>query len=417
MESDIGAKQGKGKSASPWRLVPRGTGPAGGQLFQHVRDQNRWNVKVFAGRDAKGKKRYVSKVVYGSKKDANAMLLDLLHKKSRRQLPRRSSLTYEQLVESWLAQKTDVSPRTHNGYKQLLERHVLPSLGHKRVSSLRHEDFSLLYAAMADGTHLKKGEPANSKPRPLKSRTVRLTHVAVMQSLAHAVTTSVLVQHPVGKIKFSKPDSKERTHIAPGDLSKFVEACEHSEYGVFYLLLVHTGLRPGEACALMWEDINFERLEVKVTKTVTRHADGQPRITTPKTKRSMRKVAMMKELADALMRHRHLQVQLGHTALGHVFTNRSGGMLKPWTFNKRDLRRTATAAGIASPVSLYTLRHTFATSHLDTGTPLKQVSAWMGHSSIVQTGDTYMHAADDTGQKWMQQHEARLRSTTGREAS
>lgn len=38
---------------------------------------------------------------------------------------------------------------------------------------------------------------------------------------------------------------------------------------------------------------------------------------------------------------------------------------------------------------LYRLRHTFASNHFILGTPAKQVSEWMGHSSITITLDTY----------------------------
>ena len=38
---------------------------------------------------------------------------------------------------------------------------------------------------------------------------------------------------------------------------------------------------------------------------------------------------------------------------------------------------------------LYRLRHTFASNHFVLGTPTKQVSEWMGHSSTTITLDIY----------------------------
>lgn len=402
-------KDGISKRTSPWKLVRSGTGPSSGQLFQHKSDPNRWNVKVFVGRNASGKKQYASKVVYGSKKAANAMRLEMLHKKSKRQLTQRSTLTFSELVERWLVQKrATVSPRTLAGYEQLLERHVLPTLGRKLVSELELDDFGMLYARMREGTHVKPNPEKETKPVTLSSRTVRLTHTAVNQSLKHAVKTNLITQNPVTAIELPVNKSKERQSLGAEDRINFILACEESAYGAFYRMLIDTGLRPGEACALKWDDIDFHNGSVKVTKAVTRGDDGEPVIAQPKTLRSTRSVPIMKPLVDALKQHKARQERLGHASLGLVFTNERGELLRPWTFNKRDLRRTAKAASITFPVTLYSLRHTFATLHLGTGTPVKQVSAWMGHSTISQTADTYMHASYDIGQQWMERHEAGL---------
>lgn len=389
-----------GGSAFRWRLLKGATGGSGGQLFRHEVDGKRWLVKVFVGRDGKGRKKYLTKVVHGTRRDADAVRLEMLNRKAHGQLRPRASLTLAELVERWVAQKgMTVSARTLSGYQQLLNRHVLPVLGQKRVSRLEAHDFELLYRGMLDGS----GDAV-----PLSPRTIRLTHAAINQALKYAVSMSAIPHNPVAAVALPRRVTSERPSLAADELQRFLAACEESGYGAFYQLLVRTGVRPGEACALTWADIDFEKADLKVTKTVTRGEEGQQVIAQPKTKRSNRTVPLMQSLVAVLKRHRALQEQRGHAHSGLVFTNESGGMLKPWTFNKRDLRRVVESAGILKPVSLYTLRHTFATSHLDTGTPLKQVSAWMGHSSINQTADTYMHASDDTGQRWMEKHEAQL---------
>ena len=110
-----------GKSAFRWRLLKGATGGAGGQLFRHEVDGKRWLVKVFVGRDGKGRKKYLTKVVHGTRRDADAVRLEMLNRKAHGQLRPRTALTLAELVERWVAQKgMTVSARTLSGYQQLL---------------------------------------------------------------------------------------------------------------------------------------------------------------------------------------------------------------------------------------------------------------------------------------------------------
>lgn len=86
-------------------------------------------------------------------------------------------------------------------------------------------------------------------------------------------------------------------------------------------------------------------------------------------------------------------------------------MLRPWTFNNRDLRRTLKAAKITKPVTLCNFRHTFGTLHVRAGTPLKVVSDLMGHATIQQTANTYMHGDASVTADWMQRFERSLTPT------
>ena len=54
------------------------------------------------------------------------------------------------------------------------------------------------------------------------------------------------------------------------------------------------------------------------------------------------------------------------------------------------------------------LRHTYATLHVAAGTPLKVVSDVLGHATIQQTANTYMHGDQAVTADWMQRYEAAL---------
>jgi len=175
--------------------------------------------------------------------------------------------------------------------------------------------------------------------------------------------------------------------------------------------IVYTGLRPGEACALRWTDLDLVNGTVSVQRAVTRGQGGSAILAEPKTTKSRRTVPMLCGLRDALVKHLDWQRERNLDTANFVFTNQDGAMLRPWTFNNRDLRRTLKAAKITKPVTLYNFRHTFGTLHVRAGTPLKVVSDLMGHSTIQQTANTYMHGDAAVTTDWMERFEQSLAPT------
>ena len=131
----------------------------------------------------------------------------------------------------------------------------------------------------------------------------------------------------------------------------------------------------------------------------------------PKTVKSRRTIPMLGGLRDVLLAHLEWQRERNLEAAGYVFTNMAGEPLRPWTFGKADLRETLRRAGVhpdEKPVSLYGLRHTFATLHVAAGTPLKVVSDLLGHANIQQTANTYMHGDQAVTAEWMQRYEKQI---------
>jgi integrase len=390
-----------------YRPVKHGLGA--GQLLRHVADPNRWLARVFISRDAKNRQQTQSKVVHGSRRQAEAVLAEMLQRKGAGGLSPRSSMRLVDLANEWITHKArTVSPRTLGGYEDVLRRYVLPSLGHRKIADLHLREIDRLYGLMLAGQLPKAHEDDDQPPAALSPRSVRLAHTALSQALSQAVSWGLLTVNPAAGATIPTSKPKEKNVLTASERARFLRAAEASVYRAFYRTLIDTGLRPGEACALLWTDVDFSRETISVQRTVTRGADGEAVLAEPKTVKSRRTVPMLGGLCDELLRHLDWQRERNLDAIGYVFTNTEGRPLRPWTFSTRDFERVLAAAGVTRSVTLYGCRHTFATLHVAVGTPLKVVSDLMGHANIQQTANSYMHGDQAVTADWMRRFEQQL---------
>jgi integrase len=173
------------------------------------------------------------------------------------------------------------------------------------------------------------------------------------------------------------------------EAKRFLAAARSSPHYALFALMLTTGLRPSEALALRWQDVDTQRHAVRVTRSVKR-IRGAWVFEEPKTKRSRRVVDYPASFSETLLAHRARQTELlGACEL--VFPNVDGGPLFEDNVRKRYFKPLLEVAGLPGTMRLYDLRHTHASLLLLAGVHPKVVSERLGHASIVITLDTYSH--------------------------
>ena len=188
--------------------------------------------------------------------------------------------------------------------------------------------------------------------------------------------------------------------MTPEDVPRFLEAAQESPYYTLFYLLLHTGLRRGEALALRWKnvDLGLASLGVSAYLSVVEAAyklNGTYVIKEPKTSHSRRRIALPPSLGLVLRQHKAGQ-EAQRALLGKpltdndfVFAHPDGSPLDPSTVSHA-FNKVMRKAGLPH-IRLHDLRHTHASLLLQAGVHPKIVQERLGHSSIRVTLDTYSH--------------------------
>lgn len=357
-----------------------------------AKGDRKWLVRVFQGRNADGKRSYVSELVHGGKKDAERRLRVLLSKKSEGTLGIVTEGSMSDYLDAWLAGiRTSVRARTHHDYTRVVTDYIKPHVGAMPI-----QGFGILEVL---------GMIADLEQRGLSPRTVRMAHEVLRNALENAVP-EVLPSNPARSRKVTKalPSKvrKEPETIPAAKVADFLDVAAADRLGALWTLQILSGLRPSEALALRWSDVTKDT--VSVTRVLVDKGGNGLHFAPPKSRTSRRAVVVPQIVVEALRVHRKQQAEERLSAPSWedgnlIFCDEAGRPLRQDPVRYR-FRQVLKAAGLTG-VTLYGLRHTCATLLLEEGVPLKVVSERLGHSTIALTADVYSHVS-----RSMQEHAA-----------
>ncbi len=349
------------------------------------RGDRTWLVRVYLGRDpTNGSRKWLSRTVHGTRKDAEALLHRLLREKDLGAITRPSTVTLGEYLERWLddVARHRVRPSTLHSYREQLRRWVYPLLGRRRLCDLAPVEVQDLYRRLLE--------------RGLAPASVRRVHARLKTALRQAVRWGLIPANPLDRVDPPRIPRREMRALSPEQARRFLEAARQDRFAPLWWLLLETGLRPAEALALRWEDVDLERGVVYVVRSLT-WAGREWRFEEPKTPKARRSILLSPGLTGALRAHRRAVLEQRMRAgplwqdLDLVFPSAAGTPLDLKNLRDRHFRAVAERAGLPRDFRMYDLRHTSATLLLLAGEHPKVVAERLGHATVHMTLDTYSH--------------------------
>lgn len=350
----------------------------------------RWRLSVSAGTDPlTGKRRQITKVVTGTKAEAELALAELRIAVAGGHVPA-GDKCFGDALDAFLDHKADsVEPSTLALWRDSIS--YIPD--RLRIKPLARVDVELLeeiYRALARRGNKRTGGG-------LAPATIRNVHVAIYGTFELArrrrwVAVNPAVDAETPKVRRRLPSPLPADAI-PALLAS--AAAEHETLPTYLRVSICAGGRRGEVHGLRWSGVDFARSLVVLRDTVTITAGTLA--VKPYTKTGGQRTVHVDPGTLEHLRVLHDRAFTNALACGvalpvgaFVFSDAATGD-RPWNPNTtmRRFKRAATAAGLPASTRLHDLRHLMATHLIDAGVPIPVVSARLGHSQNSTTLDIY----------------------------
>jgi len=279
----------------------------------------------------------------------------------------------EYTVEEWtedffLAYKGTVRPHVAKRNLGHFNRHIKPYFGHRIITSIKPIE-------------LEKWQ--NQLLQKYKNSTVVKYRSVFMSILDNATENDVIQKNPLRKVKSPKTIKK----VTMNDIDIDIDIFPFSEKEIkiilentngylknFIMLMFSSGIRPGEIIALLWKDIDFDKKQISIYKTIVNSHKGPV-----KTLASKRKIDMLPMAEFALKKQFELT---GYQEI--VFLSSFHKQFYSHDIIGVHFKKVLKKVNIQVR-KLYNLRHTFASQLISKGEDITWVSKTLGHESVQTT--------------------------------
>ena len=282
-------------------------------------------------------------------------------------------------LSTWL--ETYVKPthklRTFDLYTQIAEKKIKPFLGGSELSELTPVPIQRCIAELSGRGNEKNG-------RGLSSNSLNGIISVIQGSLKAAYRLGLVAEYAGDKIQ--RPKSREKTIecFSAAEQKKLEAAClSHKKQKMRGIVIcLYTGLRIGELLALTWDDIDFVKREMRVSRSC--YCCKRGRVTdSVKTEQSKRVIPLCGQILSLLREIKR------ESDSEYVIS--SGGKPVPTRSYQRSFEIVQEKLHIA-PRGFHVLRHTFATRALECGMDVKTLSEILGHKNPTVTLKRYTHS-------------------------
>ena len=369
-----------------------------GSVFQ--RKDGLWCGYVTLGFDDHGKQK--KQYVYGkTKSEVTAKLSNISGQVKSLAYKDIKDKTVGELMMDWLMtfKKSSVTSRTFEGNIRNYKLHIEPLIG-----KLKIDELDVISVQKTINTLLDSGYNIS---------TAKKIKFLINQFCEFAIDSKWLLINPTTKIKIrakDKRNSERRLYKAlpPEERERFINALNNDPSNFLKPLcyvMMFAGLRAGEAIALKWRNIDFERKMIKIEQAITQEAkfdesgNVQERITVvgdTKTACSVREIPatdiVLNELKDWKIKQHERSVEVGvdlTSKNAYVFANDNGDV-RTYSGSRVIFQRFIKRNHLSDlDLHFHGLRHTFSNMLFELNENPKVIQQLLGHKDVKTTITIY----------------------------
>lgn len=369
-----------------------------------------YRIRVSRGYDAQGKKLKPYEMTWkpapnmsekAAEKEVQRQALLFEEQCKTRLISTQKNITMEMFIPQYLEiAKESLSPTTYEFYTSIINRFILPMLGHHKISEIKPVH---VQAFISQLNHIESAAPNAHKP--ISPNTVK-RYLCVLQSIFRlAIKLGMIIENPASaqKLTMKKPVKPEIDIFTKQEAAEMLAALETEplQFQVLIQLAIMTGARRGELVALKFSDFDRVSNQVTIQRAAIKLSGEQAQIKPPKDY-EIRTVSITPEMIQ-LVQQLQQEKQRERRMLGSqwqgdewLFTQWNGEMMNPQTPTKQFSKFLA-RHGFRHR-KFHSLRHTSATLLLYGGVSLKQVQGRLGHGDI-ETTNKYLHCLSEADEE------------------
>lgn len=365
----------------------------------HIRPhgEGKWRLYADGGTDqVTGRRRQVTKVVVGTRKQAEKELTRLLGQVDGGAHSGDGTRTFGQVLDAYLAHKAlSVEPTTLDTYRQSLA-YVTDHLRALPVTKVSVEHLEAFYAHLATAG---RRHTTTGGPKGLGHAAIANIHAPIRGALELARRRKWILVNPGDDAEKPTGPRRRPTPVPVDGISRLLAAAEAIHpllLPTFIRASICAGTRRSEMHGVRWSGVDFINHRVTISDAIVR-ADGRW-VVKPRTKTGEPRTIYLDPGTIDLLRAVYDQAFQTAAACGivlpdsaFVFSDEPDGSTpwKPQTTARR-FSRCCEAANLPAATRIHDLRSLAGTHLADQGIPIPVIAHRLGHTRNSTTADIYV---------------------------
>ncbi len=304
-----------------------------------------------------------------------------------------SKIIFTDFIVEWLEiMRTSLAVTTYSGYKKTIKNQIVPYF---------NEHYPGLRLANLTPKHIQDYYTYELTVKKLSPNTVLRRQANIRKALQYAYKTGLIPGNPADKIERPKAEKFTGTFYQMEELDNLFQIFAGDPMELPVIFATFYGLRRSEIIGLKWDAINFKQKTITIGHTVHQvKIDGKTTMIAQdrtKTKSSFRTLPLVGPIEGLLLAEKARQEENRRLCGNcyctifedYIFVNAIGELIKPdyisghfaRMIKKYNLRK----------LRFHDLRHSCASLLFANGVSLKEIQAWLGHSTLGTTANIYTH--------------------------